>query len=296
MKWIQENPFLAGLAAIVLVGIGVQLYFINTAMSRFEETSTAYGDSVQKLQALQNRSPFPNDENLKKTEALAEEFKTELRALRGQLASMEAPLNPSITPQQFVDDLRGRVDLIAAKASKVGVVLPEGFYLGFDQYSNKLPDDKAAPALARQLFVIDKLVNRLIDFKVKGIDGLARRPLPEEEATAAKPEGPKILQRYVIDLAFTSEQSKFRAAFNSLLNTEDFLIVRAVGVQNSSPAGPVIARGDNTSGPVPDPILGVKPAAEKSSDHLEVILGQELVKVTSQIEILDFEEPEAPKE
>lgn len=291
MKWIQENSFLAGLAAITLVGIGIQLYFVNTAVARYEETSAAYVDSVQKLQALQNRSPFPHEENLKKAEALAEEFKSELLALRTQLAAMEAPLNPSVTPQQFIDDLRGRVDAVLAKAAQAEVTLPDGFYLGFDQYSNKLPDDKAAPALARQLFVIDKLVNRLIDFKVKAIDGLARRPLPEEQATE-KPEPTKILQRYVIDLAFTSEQSKFRAAFNSLLNAEDFIIVRAVSVQNSNPVGPAIAQGEKFPATSPE----ASPAVEKTGDRLEVILGQELVKVTTQIEILDFEKPEAPQE
>jgi len=295
MKWIQENSFLAALAALTLVGMGVQLYFVNASMTRYEETSTAYVDSVQKLQALQNRSPFPRVENLKQTEVLAKEFQTELRALRSQLASMEAPLNPAVTPQQFIDDLRSRVDLILAKAAKTEVALPEGFYLGFDQYSNKLPEDKAAPALARQLFVIDKLVNRLIDFKVKAIDGLARRPLPEEGASE-KSETPKILQRYVIDLSFTSEQSKFRVAFNSLLSVEDFFIVRAISVQNSKPDGPLIARGEKFPLASQEANPGAEAMAEKAADHLEVILGQESVKVTAQIEILDFEEPEDLKE
>lgn len=294
MKWIQENPFVAGLVAIVLVGIGVQLFFINQAKTLYEETLVAYGASVQKLQTMQNRSPFPSNENLKKTEALAEEFKTELRSLRSQLSSMQATLNLDVTPQQFLDELRVRVDQIQAKASKAQVALPAGFYLGFDQYSNKLPDDKAAPALSRQLMVIDKLMNRLIDFKVKSIDGLVRRPLPEEMASGKDVKKPKVLQRYVIDLAFTSEQSKFRAAFNSLLDEKDFLIVRALSVQNSSPAGPPIVRGNSSSASRrtnPDD----QKTAQKSSDRLEVILGQELVKVTTQIEILDFEEPEAPQ-
>jgi hypothetical protein len=292
MKWIQDNPFLAGLAALILVGIGVQVFFLNQSMTRYAETSAAYGESVQKLQALQNRSPFPKDENLKQTEVLAEEFKNELRALRTQLAGMEAPLNPDVTPQQFSDDLRERVDQVLEKAAKVGVALPEGFYLGFDGYSNRAPTPEAAPALARQLFIIDKLVTRLINYKVRSIDALARRPLPEELAAGA--EKVKVVQRYVIDLAFTSEQSKFRVAFNSLLGSDEFLIVRALSVQNSNTAGPLITRAEAVAFPAEGAGGAASPA--KQSEHLEVILGQELVTVTTKIEILDFAEPEVPKE
>lgn len=297
MKWIQENPFLSGLAALVIVGLGVQIYFLLQAKSLYEETTAAYEASVGKLRTLQNRSPFPNVENLKKTEAEAEEFKTELRALRTQLAEMEAPLNPDITPQQFSDELREKVDQTKAKAAEAGVALPEQFFLGFDRYANSPPDARAASALQRQLSVIDQLVNRLIDFKVQSIDTLARRPLPEEEAPEKETKEPKILQRYVVDLAFTSEQSKFRAAFNALLDVDNFFIVRALSVQNSNAAGPPIqsqAAPEQTGMAAPG--FGEQTAAtEKPADHLEVILGREAVQVTLQLEILDFEKPEAPE-
>ena len=108
----------------------------------------------------------------------------------------------------------------------MGVELPKGFYLGFSQYANSLPSEAAAPRLALQLRIIEKIVTSLIDFKVQSIDTLNRLPLPEEsgivagglktcrsQATRFATEGFEALP---FDLAFTAEQGKLRVAFNSL--------------------------------------------------------------------------------
>lgn len=298
MKWIQDNPFLAGLSVVTALGLAVLLFLLNQSATQYQEVSDQYTQAVQKLHGLQNRSPFPSRENYEKSAALAEEYKTELQTIRRHLAAMEVPLNPDIKPQQFQDDLRSAVNATTEKAAAAGVALPTDFYLGFGQYANSLPSERAAPALARQLVVIQGLINRLIDFKITSIDTLDRRLLPEESPTPPDPKKPEpILQRYPFDLAFTAEQAKFRVIFNSLLADDQFLLVRALSILNSEPAGPPIAQAATPAASTS--LAGNTDAFAQSPETtpagLEVILGRELVKVSLRIEILDFAEHEEPK-
>jgi hypothetical protein len=319
VSWLRENSPLAGLVAATLMVGGVLTFLMVQSMTHYHQTLDAYQQAVGRLHALQNRSPFPNAENLEKSRLLTEQYKSEFESLRSQVARMQVPINPNIQPQKFQDDLRAAVNRIVDKAAAAGVELPNGFYLGFGQYANSLPNVYVAPALARQLAIIEKVVSNLIDFKVQSIDSLNRLPLPEESAAPpkktdepqkrgeAKPEGLKLLP---FDLAFTAEQGKFRVAFNSLLDSDQFLIVRNLAVQNTARVGPPISRQSGGSATLPglpanDPsALGEQassgvantPRTSRTPATLNVILGREQVKASLRIEIVDFSTPAPPKD
>ena len=300
MKWLQDNPFLAGLCAVTLVGAGVLGFLLSQALTRYQEASDGYSQAVQKLHTLQKRVPFPNSENLQKSKEVAAQYRSDLEDLRRKLQAMELPINPSVTPQQFQDTLRASVNETVQKATEGGVTLPKDFYLGFSQYANNLPSEQAAPALARQLGLIKDLVQRLIAFKVQSIDLLDRMPLPQESAPAQPAQkgaaaATSIVERFPFDIAFTAEQSKFRVAFNSLLGSEQFLIVRALHVQNSNPAGPAIAGAEQT--PTSTPAAAASAASSAAGQqNLNVILGRELVQVALRLEMIGFAKlPEAQK-
>jgi hypothetical protein len=311
VNWLRENSFLAGLAAVTLLGGGILIFLMLQAMGHFQETSDAYSQAVQKLHALQNRSPFPNVENLEKSQLLKAQYEAELEALRVQLEGMQRPAAPDVPPQRFQDDLRAAVNIITEKAAAAGIEFPKGFYLGFGQYANSLPNERAAPPLARQLDIINKIVTDLIDFRVKSIDNLDRLPLPEESSAAQAPPqaaqagspgakqpqaSPTGLRREPFDLGFTAEQGKLRVAFNSLLGSDQFLLVRNLTFENTSRVGPPISRG-MTSGPAAPPELArsASPAGPTAANNLNVILGRELVKASMRIEIIGFPPNEQAK-
>ncbi len=314
MSWLKENSFLAGLAATIIVVGGALVFLMMRSMTQYQEALDAYTQAVRKLHVLQNRSPFPNAENFEKTRALEEQYKSELDSLRAQLAKMRAPAGPDVQPQKFQDDLRTAVNQITEKAGAAGVELPKGFYLGFSQYANSLPNEHAAPALARQLSIIEKIVTNLIDFKVQSIDSLNRVPLPEESVTVPQKAGepqqrgrqpeakPGAFKRQPFDLAFTAEQGKLRVAFNSLLDSDQFLIVRNLTLQNTARVGPPVSARSGAGAALPrlpasDPTAQAEPSVGGASSlqdrptaasELNVILGRELVKASMRIEIIDF--------
>ena len=300
---------LATLTAVTLLGCGALIFLMVQAMARFEETSEAYAQAVHKLHTLQNRSPFPSVENLEKSQLLKGQYAEELGALRAQLESMQVPGSPDVQPQRFQDDLRAAVNLITEKAATAGVELPKGFYLGFSQYANSLPNERAAPALARQLSIINKIVTDLIDFRVRSIDSLDRLPLPEEFSAPPTPQPERAAQRgeetnaslvgivrQPFDLSFTAEQGKLRVAFNSLLGSDQFLLIRYLSLENTARVGPPIARAvASSSGSRPDQVPAARPQNASPANSLNVILGRELVKASMRIEIIDFPRPEEPK-
>ncbi len=297
MKWFKENPFLSALLVITLIGAGALGYFLSQAMTQYQEATDGYEQAVKSLHNLQNRSPFPSQANLETAKKAQKEYKDELDTLRGQLLRMQAPLNPSIKPQQFQDDLRQAVNDLASKALAAGVKLPENFYLGFNQYEATPPTDQAAPALARQLTIINRIVTRLVEYKVEAIDDLKRAPLPEESpapratppptggkaGAAANNAATALIVRYPFDISFTTDQSKFRIALNSILESEQFLILRGLNIRNTNPAGPPVTDPSATSSAAPT-------AAEtvEASKNLNVLLGRESLKVALRIEIIDF--------
>jgi hypothetical protein len=309
VNWVRENSLLATLAAVTLLGCGALIFLMVQAMARFEETSEAYAQAVQKLHTLQNRSPFPNIENLEKSQLLKGQYAEELGALRAQLESMQIPGSPDVQPQRFQDDLRAAVNLITEKAAAAGVELPKGFYLGFSQYANSLPNERAAPALARQLSIINKIVTDLIDFRVRSIDSLDRLPLPEEFSAPAIPQAERAAQggketdaslvgivRQPFDLSFTAEQGKLRVAVNSLLGSDQFLLIRYLSLENTARVGPPITRAvASSSGSRPEQVPAAGPQNSAPANSLNVILGRELVKASMRIEIIDFPRPKEPK-
>ena len=289
MNWFRENPFVAGLTAFTVVAVGALVFLTTQAMSHYGEIADQYTQAVQKLQGLQNRSPFPNAKNLEESKARESEYKTELTALQDQLSKMEAPLNPDIKPQQFQDDLRAAVNVITQKAAEAEVTLPRDFYLGFGQYANSPPDAKAAPFLARQLTVINDLVTSLIDVRVESIDSLVRRPLPEELPAAAQAQRKSgIVDRFLFDVSFTADQSKFRVIFNAIQKSNRFLVIRALNISNTSQEGPPVAQ---ENAPATSVTATGLPGTTEGSKELNVILGREQVKVSLRLEMIDFTVP-----
>jgi len=297
MNWSKENPFLAGLvAAAVIAGAAISL-MVFQSWTAYTAASDSYTAAVTALHQLQNKVPFPSEANLEVAQTAVSDYSNKITQFRSNLSKMELPLDRTINPQQFQDGLRAAVNALKDRATANNVKLPANFYLGFDTYQTQVPTDLAAPFLNRQLAVINALAVRLVDLKVQSIDSLVRQPIPQEApgaATAKAPDAGKVLEKFPVEVSFTSEQSKFRVAFNSLLGSEQFILIRAVGLQSSATQAPPRG-GVDPAKSVPNPFATGQAGSPDAKTSLQVILGRELVQVTLRLEIFDFTEPPAAK-
>jgi len=314
MNWVQENPFLSAFLGGTVVAAAAASYFSFSAFTRFEEVTVQYDSAVSRLHGLQNKVPFPSEENLKAFASLTDEYKAKFNELLGVIAQRKLPVE-AVSPQVFQDNLRAVVSSVSDLAKENGVELPEGFYLGFDQYRGTLPSDAAAPLLAAQLASVQSIITDLIKLKVSAITEISRVPLPIEggaprpepnpqQSPNNRPNGGQektkapIIVTTPIDIGFRAEQGKVRQALNGIVTADRFFIIRSLTVRNTQLEGPSriadeAAAPADTGASAFAELLGdsQKPgAAAKSS--LSVIVGRELVDVNTRIEMIGFNLPE----
>ena len=320
MNWIKENTFLSCLIGVVLAGlVGLAVLVGNTAgnsVAAYEQ----YLQLTQTLQSLQNRSPFPSEANLKRASELKEKYKAQLVELKEEISKLQVPLEKTITPQQFQDDLRAAVNDVTSRAQLAKIKLPENFYLGFNEYSTRPPTQEAAPSLARQLSFIKKIVDNLIGLSpenpgVISIDSIDRPPLAEEAPAApnsglaaagavqqlASRDTPKV-SKIPFLISYTTEPGKFRIGLNNFLDSKFFVIIRSLTIRNSQQQGPLIDSEKSDSSQASSNITDIfnpNPAGQESPDNkttLNVILGREVLQINAVLEMVDFHlPPEAQK-
>src|SRR5580700_4900945 len=106
MNWISENKFLAGFIGFMIVGVGALGYLLFGAISDFSTQQAAYTGAMRKLDELQKRIPYPNDKNYQTYKGQGDQLKVVIDSLNQDLAKVQFPIDPAVTPQQFQKNLQ----------------------------------------------------------------------------------------------------------------------------------------------------------------------------------------------
>ncbi len=287
MNWIKENKSLAGVLGFMVigaVGLGVVLFM---AMADYGAAMEEWGNSNNKAATLKGQKIYPNQENVDKFGGLLNSYAEKVNLLRNALLlpAVQKPVT-DIGETQFQAKLKERVAAVRKMADASGVKLPDGFSLGFDEYTNSVPKSpEAAAQLSLHLDVVEKLVTTLIEAGVVSIDSLQRPILPIEQGVPVEPVqkvAPKpakanaksgaggkkpvitaeiaakpVIDRFTIKLNFQADQGPFQSVINTISDPAkmpDFLVVRLLRVENTSQEGPlkaeVLARKQSTAAPL----------------------------------------------
>lgn len=284
MSWASENKFLAGFGAVMVAGVGVLGYLTWSAMGKYDEATVNFDSAVQGLKTLQDTKPALTDKQLKELLAQKQSLTEKIGDLQKELRTRVLPIEP-IKKEAFQDKLKETVAQIAAKSAEVKIERPKDFYMGFGEYQSKPPDDKAAPALARQLRAIELAMGVLIKTGNLDLDELHRDPLPEEgkvkpgdaqpDTGDKKPPGGGsergAIERNGIRLKITSTDEALRKILTEFANhKEQLFVIRKVSVQNkqtespprliAAPPPPAAAAVPDASAPPAPPALPAPPA------------------------------------
>jgi len=280
MDSLKKHPFLAGLIAAVAVSIAASGYWTYSAFSRFAEQQQSLDGKRGEIESLQASKPFPDQNNVQAAKAelkRAEEILAENRKAFAVVA-------PSISPQAFQDDLRGKVSDIIKRAQANGVMLAQSFYLGFEVFEKQPPAVEEAPSLAVELESIYAAVGKLVDARVKSIVLVAREvpgqaqqtPEGQTEKPAHKGKNQSEQTTFALrafSLTFTSDQASFKNALNSIVSAKPPIFVRLVAITNSTLSGPPKS-GEAVA-------TEQSPAAEASAEEgkIKPVLGRELLTI-----------------
>lgn len=286
MDFFKNNPFVSALAIATLVLGGAAAYFAYVQAGELTLQTEDFDSKTTTLRRLQSAKPFPNAENLVAVEQEVQKAEKILGELAALATSHSAPLNPNLTANQFQDTLNAKVAAITRQASEAGVRLPDDFYLGFGQYQAHPPSVAAAPLLGQQLIALSNVVELLIKAGVEEIQDIRRPPLPVEggHATEGRDRNDPLpdLVLAPFDIVFVADQSNFRSALSSIIQTEPVTFVRLVSITNSQPVPP-------TKG---SPSGEMQPAdGEASPAQIPVVFGQENLTVELRLAAISTSAP-----
>ena len=158
MSWVSENKFLTGFGAVMLVGVGTLGTLTYLAMDKYDAAASAFDTANAQLKRLHDSKPGLKDSSLKDLLAQKQEMTDKISTFQQELKTRVLPME-TISKAAFQDKLKETVAQISAKAAAANVERPKDFYLGFGKYQSSPPDDKATPALARELRAIEMVLH-----------------------------------------------------------------------------------------------------------------------------------------
>lgn len=268
MSWFQQNKFTAIFGGVTVVLAGAVGFLVVGAKGEYEKKKSDFESKLSELQSLQGGKPFPNDKNVAAYKAELAKVDGEISKLHQQLVATEFPME-DVRPNVFQDRLKQTIDRIKGesltkkmflpgqkKDDAAAVVADATFNLGFD-YLDKLPQDEASSELARELKVIEFVVQQLLDNGVTQLHEVKRAKLPVESGEKAaekkkdekKPsgggknkgeDGPKLVTTHKFEVKFQAHQSSFMKILNNISQAKQpFIIPRRVVVRNEKIDGPL---------------------------------------------------------
>ena len=285
MNWDRENRWLGNFLFTFASGLLIALWFLFHAKGEYSDAAAHFNEVATERIRLEHLNPFPNEENLRKTQAALRTYEATLNRVKEDLKSQVVPVAP-LAPNEFQTRLREAIANVAERARVNRVKLPDKFHLGFDEFTASLPDPAAAPVLGQQLAQVELLANILIDNRVDAITGLKRSPPARASAVGRKPSqnGAKVIERSVVDIAFTASPTAFRKALNQITSFDrQFFIVRTLHVYSDQQKGPPREQAGSAPAATPAPNAATSPGAIKfivGNEHLEASASVELVRFT----------------
>ncbi|HEY4282900.1 MAG TPA: Amuc_1100 family pilus-like protein [Chthoniobacterales bacterium] len=299
MNWFNQNRWLGTFLIVFGVVSLAALYFLFSARGRSNEAVARFQEAVTEKNRLERLDPFPTESNVRKMKLHLENYTTALEKLKEDLKG-RVPNPAPLAPNEFQARLRQSMLAIAERARTNRVKLPDGFALGFDEYTSALPATNAAPLLGQELTQIEALLNLIIDSRVDGIASFVRKPTPDEHGAAASPspspaarpaasatsQSSQVVDRGVVDVTFTCAPSSGRRVLNQIVSSpQQLYVVRVLNIRNEKEKGPPREQAQTAQTAAAAPPTPAKPAA---TGALNFIVGNEHIEVSSRIELLRF--------
>lgn len=293
-SWILENKTASSLLIVFVLFTSGLGYLAWSAWDDYAVATGEYTAKAKELEALSHNAIFPSASNLRKLlqtlgqdQANLDNLKKALQAYRVASFGEIEKIKPQDQPQYFQDALRTQVTAIKSQASTLGSTLPPTFYLGMDEYENRLPQPDQLSILSNQLTVLSWLAKTVVSQKGVIVAEFARvatdssKPSgSQKKATPTASESTPFVSLGSTRIALRCGQGAFRELINALSSAPYFLVIEDIKIQNSvgepprRDAAPAVS-DQNADGSAP-------------TQRLPIIVGRESLNILLKIRILDF--------
>lgn len=299
---IRKNLSLAVGAGISLVLIAVAAIFLVRFALRYNAVTRDLRAQQERLQRLNDRRPYPSEENIRQLESNRSKLAAILRRTQTDLSRGQYE-PPALEPARFSQELRGMSERLNRVALARNIMpLPPSFGYGFDRYFKGIPPRKdEVPRLLLQVNAVESVCRALLEAGITEILKVERQEFEEStspgvgaemEMAGLAPRGPveavsgdrvagRLSGRAMADpdgwfswervaVEFTARESGLWEALNGLARSEAFTVVVSATIVNENarpqvktPDGEEPQRGMEGLAPA-----GYRPSARMVEDAL----------------------------
>lgn len=233
MSWLQKNTFPFALSGITLVGVAGLFYYGTQGGARYETAKTEYDQAVAEATAIENTVPYPTPPNRDGKKKAIEDFKKDVESLQGSFSAFRPGELQMVSPQQFV----GRLIEVNGETRKQfelnAVTFPEAFFMGFKDYTGKLPSKSSTGILGYQLEAIRDLLLVLAKSGATEVKNLHRPALDEETGLVFQPASNMAARPLPLEITFKGPESSVRKFVTELAKNENhYWVIRSLRIGN----------------------------------------------------------------
>ena len=242
MNWIKSNPFVAALAGITLVLCVALFFWASSGGSRYEKAQSEFEASNQAVNKAEKLKPYPIDENRDGKMKALTEFSAEIEEFRTLFDPYRPDEMNNVSVQAFTEQLKSAAEETGKALTTAGCELPEGYFLGFEQYRGQLANSAATGVLLYQVKAMKQAMEQLAAARPSELIRVYREPVTEETGQAYTQEKNEVARNFGFEVTFKGSENAVREFVSSLGRLEDnYFVVRCVEIVNERDTPPQVS-------------------------------------------------------
>jgi len=242
MNWIKSNPFVAALAGVTMLICGLLFFFASRSGAKYETARTEFEAASMQVKRFEASPLYPDETNLNAKKKALVDYTESINNLRNLFDKYRVEQFESISIPAFTERLKA-ANREASKALKdAGCEIPEGFYLGFENYTERQPQEKATGALDYQIEGVKYAMLKLAEARPSELIRVYREEVTEETGGSFKPDPDEVARKFGYEVTFKSSEAAAREFISSLGDTGPYYyVVRCIKVANERDTPPLVS-------------------------------------------------------
>jgi hypothetical protein len=243
MSWIKENPFVATLGGVTLVGAGALIFVGSHFKGKYDAALETFTQEAGVVSSAEKLKPYPNPANRDgKAKALAD-YKADITKLQESFAKFRPAELPAISPQDLTGNIKTASDKIREAFTAERTEVPSNFFVGFENYTASLAPGPATPVLNDQLGALNEMFLALAKAGPKRLINV-HRPILAEESGKTFEAKDATYRALPVEVTFSGSEKSLREFVTALAASQNYYyVIRTMRIANEKQTGPVPADG-----------------------------------------------------
>lgn len=242
MNAIKSNPFVSALAGITIVVCGALFYLASNGGSKYDEAKAAFDESYAAVSVSENIPLYPKDDHRNGKRKALGEYRQAISELSALFDKYRPGPLKNTDPQAFTNDLKKANQEVSKAFTSAGCSLPEGFFLGFEDYSQKLAGKESTGVLGYELEGIRHALLALADARPSQLIRIYRDVVPEENGGNFQRKPNQVARDFSFEITFKGSEESARKFISYLGKTDPYYyVVRCVKIANERDTPPTVS-------------------------------------------------------